>query len=233
MNYGVILAAGNGTRVKGYDIPKQFIKLTNVEMIYYPINTFVMTKHIDKVVIVTNKQYLKRTQELVNKYFPDNKNISIIIGGKCRNESLHNAYKHLRDKLHARSEDIVLTHDAARIFVTEAIIKDAISAAKKTKCVANPSIALNDSLCQSKDKNIVVAKREEFVQSQTPQTIQMGLLDKIFKKKYDKAIFENSDLCKLAEMNNIKIVLTKGSKTNFKVTDNSDLLIAKLLASIL
>ena len=34
-------------------------------------------------------------------------------------------------------------------------------------------------------------------------------------------------------INNIKIVLTKGSKMNFKVTDNNDLLIAKLLASIL
>ncbi len=234
MNYGIILAGGNGTRINGYDVPKQFIKLTDVEMIFYPINTFVMTKYVDKVVVVTNKEYLKQTKELVNKFFPGNESISIITGGKSRNESLHNAFKHLRDKLKARDDDIILTHDAARIFVTEKIIKDAIAVAKKSQCVANPSIPLNDSLCQSNDKKeISVPKREDFSLSQTPQTIQFKLLKKIFNNKYDKTLFENCDLCKLAEINKIKIIPSLGSKLNFKVTDNNDLLIAKLLASIL
>ena len=51
MNSAVIVAGGTGSRMEG-DIPKQFIKLKEEEILSYSVTTFLNHPQIGEVVIV-------------------------------------------------------------------------------------------------------------------------------------------------------------------------------------
>ena len=78
MNIGIILAAGKGKRF-GTEIAKQFCYLNNKMIIDYSILAFENSKNIDKIMIVTSKEWFKK---IANRY---PKHI-VVEGGETRQE---------------------------------------------------------------------------------------------------------------------------------------------------
>lgn len=64
MNIAVVLAGGVGART-GLEIPKQFYKIRDKEILSYTLTAFEKSEKIDKIVIVSLEEYFEKIDEIV------------------------------------------------------------------------------------------------------------------------------------------------------------------------
>jgi 2-C-methyl-D-erythritol 4-phosphate cytidylyltransferase/2-C-methyl-D-erythritol 2,4-cyclodiphosphate synthase len=192
--------AGSGTRL-GLDINKMMYKVNNKRLYQYPLEKF-LSLGLD-VILVTNETDYNTVLEETKGI----KNLIVVKGGKTRNESVKNALVHVKTKR-------VMIHDAARVLVSEQIIKDCLNNNSDLYYVCIP---LKDTIRTSDNKTL---NRSELLSVQTPQG---GLTELFFKYNDlsttdDISSFENLDY---------KIDKINGSDYNFKLTTKFDLEILK------
>lgn len=196
----ILLMAGSGTRL-GLDINKMMYKVNNKRLYQYPLEKF-LSLGLD-VILVTNETDYNTVLEETKGI----KNLIVVKGGKTRNESVKNALVHVKTKR-------VMIHDAARVLVSEQIIKDCLNNNSDLYYVCIP---LKDTIRTSNNKTL---NRSELLSVQTPQ----GGLTELFLKYNDLSTtddissFENLDY---------KIDKINGSDYNFKLTTKFDLEILK------
>ena len=80
MNFAIIVAAGQGKRM-GKNTNKVFLLLLSKPMIYYTLKTFQDCNLIDEIVVVAQKNDIKKINEIKSKY-NFNKIKNIVEGGK-------------------------------------------------------------------------------------------------------------------------------------------------------
>ena len=83
--YGVVLAGGKGTRMGNVEKPKQFMEIGDKPIIVHTIEKFVANTQFEKVLVLSPKQWIKHTQDLVRKYIPGSDHVVVIEGGSTRN----------------------------------------------------------------------------------------------------------------------------------------------------
>ncbi len=228
MNIALILAAGKGTRVKSSRIPKQFMLINKKPLIAYTLESFQNQPEIDKILLVTNKEYLLTMQEICCKYKID-KLCGIIKGGSTRKESVYNGLMYLKSNK-TQDEDIILIHDGARALVSNDIIKDNINSCLKYNAVTTviPSQDTIISSCKG-DTLDATLNREELYQVQTPQTFKFELILKAHENALN--LKQNiTDDTKLVKLLNKDVHLVLGSTLNFKITTDEDVKIFEFLS---
>ncbi len=211
MNSAIIVAAGSGSRL-GSDIPKQFINLDNKKSILnICVETFKMNKLIDEIIIVVLEEWL----ETIKKEF---KYCKVVVGGKSRSESSIIGLNNCSEKCVN-----VLIHDAARPFVTKKIISECIKNLKKYEAVI-PVLSSSDSLILEETNQLSYLNRNKIKIIQTPQAFKFSNFFPVTENIKDNA----DDFSVVYKINpNINYTFIKGDKLNFKITDQSDLNIAK------
>ncbi len=224
MNIACILAAGSGTRFhNANNIPKQFVEICNQPIVIYTIEKFINHPQIDKVLVVCHDEWISY---LMN--FPCMKNPKVFVttGGENRNLSLQCALNYMQEHFTMNDEDIILTHDGVRMFVTNKIIDDNILATKKFNGIGT-YVPTNDTIAIIDDCYVTnIPKRDSLMNAQTPQTFKYNLLKQIFTN----SIEDTSDLCALVmSKTKTKIGIVKGSYQNFKITNEYDFLLASEL----
>ena len=119
----ILLAGGYGKRLSS-TINKQMIKVNGITVLEKSIINFQNYLPNTPIQIVTNKENIKITNEIAEKfnlYYP-------IIGGKERQLSVFNALKHLKKS----SPRYVLVHDSARPIISKEVL-NALIQFKKTR----------------------------------------------------------------------------------------------------
>ncbi len=229
MNYAIILGAGSGTRVKSSKVPKQFIELNDKPIFIHTIEKFIMNQYIDTIIFVCKDDWIDYANASVNKHLHEFKNnIFIIAGGDSRNGSIFNGLKFLSENFKMNKGDIIFTHDSVRIFVSDKIINENFKKAKNGFVVDTCVKATDTLVCSKSGINVdSIPERSSYWNGQTPQTLNYDLLNKIYQNEYDERIFKTTDLCKLAELSNIKIIIAEGDYFNIKITTDFDLKLAK------
>ena len=136
MNFGGILAGGSGTRMGKTDLPKQFLSLGQKPIIIHTIEQFLISTNIDEIVVAVPQNWISYTEDIINRYCKDKK-IHVIQGGATRNETIMNVCNYIQN-ISPNEENIVVTHDAVRPFITQRIIKENIEMfrAYKKKCLS-------------------------------------------------------------------------------------------------
>ena len=122
MVIALIFAGGTGSRMNS-NVPKQFLKIKNKPILAYTIEKFNNHKTVDKIILVTNKEYFDETLKIVNKY-KFSKVISVIPGGSTAIESQYLGL--LECKKIFNSNCLVLLHDGVRPFVNKKTIDECI-----------------------------------------------------------------------------------------------------------
>ena len=117
MIYGIILAAGSGSRMK-IKQKKQFLVINNKPVIEYSIDKFLSIKKINKTIIVINEsdknnKTIKTLQKKYNNYISKDK-LCFVVGGKERYNSVFNAISFIDKCYGIKTNDKVLIHDSAR-----------------------------------------------------------------------------------------------------------------------
>lgn len=233
MNIGIILAGGVGSRLQSSLIPKQFVEIDKKPIIWHTVEKFLITPEIDYVIISCHPQWISFVENLIQEKNLNNK-VFVFEGGSNRNESIENGIKFIQNKFVTEINDdsIIVTHDAVRMFVDSKIIQDNIKACKEKQYdVVDTVVPATDTIVISENKNSIddIPERSFYFQGQTPQTTSWKIIKEIYKNQKESSFYKICDLCKLAKLNNNSIGLVNGSYFNFKITNDFDLKMAKIL----
>lgn len=211
MNIALIVFAGSGSRINS-DIPKQFIKINDIELVVYTIKKFNENPHIDEINLVTSKEYIPYVESFKEKYSLE-KVSKVIEGGATRQESVRKGL----EALDLDEDDNVLIHDGDRPLVSHAIINQAIDYLGEFE-VTCPYITLDEAIEDISNSGRRYVLNGEEVHIQTPQSFRFGLIK---NKHIDKKELEVNDDISLVDPSTVKFY--KGDKLNFKVTTMEDL----------
>lgn len=230
MIYGVVLAGGIGSRMGNVEKPKQFLHIGDRPIIVHTVEKFCVNCKIDKVIVLCPEQWISYTKDLLKKHMNTMDKISIIAGGKTRNDTIMNAIFYIEENYGLDEETIVITHDAVRPFVTHRIIEENIAAVEKyTAC--DTVIPATDTIVESMDNEIIsqIPDRSKYYQGQTPQSFKA----KKFKDLYNSLTEDEkkilTDAAKVFVIKGEKVVLVQGETFNIKVTYPYDLQLAETL----
>jgi 2-C-methyl-D-erythritol 4-phosphate cytidylyltransferase / 2-C-methyl-D-erythritol 2,4-cyclodiphosphate synthase len=208
----IILAGGNSHRFKS-NIGKPYQKIAGKSLIEINVNKARLFKEVKKIILVYNKKDLKRVRALKLK------NIQLIAGGSNRQQSTYNALKFLNNK---KSISKVLIHDVARPNFSIKLFSSIMKNMKKFRAVV-PKIHIQDAVKQiidsSNEEYIVGKKRDNLFLTQTPQAFNFNEIYKLHKSNSLK--YKDDDISLYVDLNKVKFI--DGEKSNFKITDKSDL----------
>ena len=229
MIYAGILAGGTGTRMGISNMPKQFLDLGNKPIIIHTIEKFLLEPEIEKIVVGVHEDWISHADDLVEEYISTFKDrIIIVAGGSDRNTTIGNIIRAIDDYKELTDEDIVITHDSVRPFITLRIIKDNIRLAKECDAV-DTLVEAVDTIVESTNGEYItnIPNRAHYYQGQTPQSFRC----KDFLSLYNSLTSEEkqilTDACKIFVIKGKEVALAKGEYSNLKITTVTDLKIAK------
>lgn len=228
MIFASILAGGSGERMGSTEKPKQFLQLGEKPILIHTIEKFILNDGIDEIIVLTPKEWINYTSDIVKKYIP-NENIAIIESGDLRIDTVKNAMNYINEK-YPSGENILITHDAVRPFVSHRIIDENIEAAVKHGA-CNTIIPATDTIVQSAEGEFVdeIPDRAQLYQGQTPQSFKLDLLNALYDKLDETQRKTLTDACKIFTLNDIPVAIVKGDVSNIKITYPHDLKVANFI----
>lgn len=212
MNIALIVFAGSGSRIHS-DLPKQFIRINDIEMVVYTIKKFNENPNIDEIVLVTAKEYVPYVESIVAKY-ELNKVVKIVEGGDTRQDSVRLGL----EAIDYDKDDNILIHDGDRPLVSNAIINNALHHLQEYKAVC-PILDKNERYAEISNCGRQATVDNKSVDIQTPQGFKFALIK---QAHIDKKYQEFADDIGLVELE-VEVKYFDGEKDNFKVTEDRDL----------
>ena len=230
MIYAEILAGGSGTRMGHTELPKQFLMLGDKPIFIHTVEQFLFNKRVDKILICTPEAWISYTKDTLKKYLKDTTNIYVVKGGSDRNGSIINGCNFIKENFGFNNDDVVLTHDAVRPFLTQRIIDDNIDGAIKYGAV-DTVVEAFDTIVYSTDGEIIkdIPIRDHMFQGQTPQSFNINLLMEFFDSLTADEMNILTDACKALVIKGNNVHLVKGEVYNMKITTLYDLKVANSL----
>ncbi|HIX42661.1 MAG TPA: 2-C-methyl-D-erythritol 4-phosphate cytidylyltransferase [Candidatus Kurthia intestinigallinarum] len=227
MIYAGILAGGKGTRMGNVPMPKQFLTLNDKAIIIHTLEKFILNNRLDKIFIAVPKDWVQYTRDLVKKHQLDLPKVEVIQGGADRNDTIMNVIAAIDNQNGLNDDDILVTHDAVRPFLTHRIIEQNIDAGLEFGSVDTVIEAI-DTIVESQDGEFItqIPVRSHMFQGQTPQTFNIKKLQELYNSlsQDEKEIL--TDACKIFAIKGEKVKLVRGESYNIKVTTPYDLNVA-------
>jgi 2-C-methyl-D-erythritol 4-phosphate cytidylyltransferase len=219
----LIPAAGSGNRMESA-IKKPYLLLAGRPILYHTLAAFDRAPSVARIIIAVSPGEEDRCETEVVRKFPFKKNITIIAGGKKRQDSV-------RRLLEQVSEDmpLVLIHDGARPLITADLIARALAETEKWQATV-AAVPVKDTIQATDEEGFVreTLPREQLWSIQTPQTFALQLI----REAHCKAIregFVGTDEGSLVKRLGKPVKIIMGAYDNIKVTTPEDLIIAEAL----
>lgn len=222
----ILLLAGNGTRIyQEIQIKKQFFPINHRELYLYALDSLLQSNLFQRIVLVIDNEDQERiVSNLKTKIeIPDETEISIVYGGKDRNESVYHGLVSLKD---IKGEFAVYIHDAARPLIQEETLLQLHEEIQKHDALTLV-LPMHDSVLKEKNGKITYVDRKNMYRVLTPQVFDYHKILSIYEGGYDK---KDTDDFKKAVVNGLDCKLIRGAAMNFKVTEIDDL---QLLESVI
>ena len=211
----VIVAGGRGVRAGG-EVPKQYRHIGRDPVIRSALAAFAGHPQIEAVQPVIHAEdeaaFQAATAGLTGLRTP-------VPGGASRQASVYAGLKALR----GQGPDIVLIHDAARPFVSRALIERAIAAGSEYGA-AVPAIAVADTVKKVDARGTITATidRSELRIVQTPQAFSYNLIVDAHGRAARSDRSDFTDDAALAEWAGHRVNVFPGDTANVKLTTNED-----------
>jgi 2-C-methyl-D-erythritol 4-phosphate cytidylyltransferase/2-C-methyl-D-erythritol 2,4-cyclodiphosphate synthase len=212
MIIALITAAGKGLRMgEFHDVPKQYLPLGGIPMLYHSVKPFIDHPKIDKVfVIISESEIDLYTDAVAGLDLPDP-----IIGDNTRQNSVRNGLNYIKQF----NPDYVLIHDAARPFINKKIISSIVNELQNSRAVI-PAIPIDDTIKKCANGKILwTVERSDLWRAQTPQGFVYDDISKYHNMYTDKIFTDDSSLYEYA---GVDVTIVPGSQNNFKVTNYDD-----------
>ena len=214
-NIAVVLAAGNGTRM-GIDKSKLLIEIGGKTVIERSVAVFENMAEIDEIIVVCRECDVERFSELLPQ-----DNITFVIGGKTRQESVKNAVETIDDC------DYIIIHDGARPLVTPETVVKTLDEAQIRKATATGVYVKDTVKVVDENLNIVgTPNRKNLVLIQTPQIFDFATYKQALKKAEEEGR-DYTDDCQLVENIGVECGVVIGEYENIKITTKGDVPMAE------
>uniref|UniRef100_UPI002FD1D237 2-C-methyl-D-erythritol 4-phosphate cytidylyltransferase n=1 Tax=Wolbachia endosymbiont of Pentidionis agamae TaxID=3110435 RepID=UPI002FD1D237 len=215
----LIVAAGVGSRCNTI-LPKQYVKLSGNPVLFHTIKKFLTNEFYVKVVINKDHEAFYSEVELL---IHDTKLLKPVCGGKSRQESVRLGLESLREE----NPDYVIIHDACRPFVSNILIDKLVRSMNyDSKSIGVvPVLRVEDTVSLVNDSGLIESTicREEIRAVQTPQIFYFA--DLLSCHQLANVLFTDDSSLMLA--NKRYITTIQGEKSNFKLTTEEDMKMAK------
>ena len=214
----VLVAAGSSTRM-GFD--KLSFDLGGETVLHRSIRAFEQCPLVSEIVLAAGKNRAFVEQQAADCTKP----VKIVSGGATRAESARNGVR-------AAEGDLVAVHDAARPFVSQAVIAAALEAAAACGAAA-PAVPVKDTIkaAQQGDGRVVpehctvqsTPDRSTLYAVQTPQCFDRAEYLAALKELDETKARLVTDDCSLFELTGRTVRLSQGDYANLKITTREDL----------
>ncbi len=229
--YGIIVAGGMGTRM-GTATKKQYLPLGDMPVLSRTIQVFDQCSLIDQMLLVVSEDDVSFCQENIIAPFGFCTPVSLIAGGKSRQESVYNGLVAARQMAGSEKDkkQIVMVHDGVRPLVRDSLIRACVGKALDTgACIpVLPSPDTVKFLDAGKRRVWGTLDRKSIGLAQTPQAFDMDILWAAFLHAR-KTKFTGTDEASLLEHAGKMVSIVAGHPENIKITTMSDLTFARYL----
>lgn len=228
--FAMVLAGGQGTRMGNVEKPKQFMEIGGKPIIVHTVEKFAMYEEFEAIIVLSPKQWINHTADLIRKNIPDSSRIVVIQGGDTRNETVMNGIRYIEEH-HCLDEDtVIVTHDSVRPFLSHRIIQENIRLGMQYDA-CDTVIPAVDTITVSEDGEIIseIPNRAKMYQGQTPQTFKAKKLKELYEglTEDEKAVL--TDACKIMVLKGIDVHMIAGEVSNIKITYPHDLKVAEIM----
>lgn len=225
MNYAVVFAGGVGSRMKGAQVPKQFLEVGGKSIIIRTILNFENNDNIDGICVICIESWIDKLKTMLVE-----ENIKkvkwVVPGGQTGQQSIYGGLKAIYDDSANPSEDIVLISDGVRPFLGENIIEKNIECVKKhgtsvTVCpVAETIVEINEN---GEIENI--PQRSKCYLSKAPQGFYLDQIISAHNKAIDENRFDCTNSAELMRRYGHRIYTVEDNDFNIKITTPMDYLL--------
>jgi 2-C-methyl-D-erythritol 4-phosphate cytidylyltransferase len=221
----VVAAAGRGRRLGALQ-PKAFLPLGNRPLYLHCLKVLNNSPDINEIILVVPKGNLRSVKAQVpqSKF---RKLKRIVAGGPTRSASVYEGLKAV-----SSHTDYVIIHDGARPFLTQQLIKDTLSKARRFGA-AVAGVPVNFTV-KEVDSNLNVKltlRRNRLWEVQTPQAFKKDLITEAYQRALRDKISAVDD-ASLVERLGKEVKIVWGSYNNIKITTPEDLILAEALMGI-
>lgn len=217
----LIVAAGRGLRA-GADAPKQYRQLGGVPVLCRTLAPFLAESRIGTVLVVTGVGDGARYDDAIGR-LPDSDRARLALpvdGGETRQDSVRAGLEALAAAGFAGN---VLVHDAARPFVSPALIERALAACLD-HVAAIPTLAVTDTVKRIDAGGLVeeTLPREQLAWVQTPQAFAFSTLLDAHRAALDAEAGGFTDDSAIMEWAGHRVATFAGDPMNLKLTYPGD-----------
>ncbi|MDR1990076.1 MAG: 2-C-methyl-D-erythritol 4-phosphate cytidylyltransferase [Acidobacteriaceae bacterium] len=222
----IIAAGGRGLRLGGA-VPKQLLAVQGKPLLERSVDLFLGHPLVDEIVVALPAEFVDNPPPYL---IGTRKRVRIVAGGARRQDSVARAFAAVD-----RAADIIVIHDAARPFASEALVERTIRAASESGA-ALAAMAARDTVKLAARKVNASAPsmvettipREDVYLAQTPQAFRHEVLREALA--LSERDVDATDEAMLAERAGYPVQLVEGESSNIKVTVPDDLPMADAIA---
>ena len=209
----ILLMAGKGRRMN-YKENKILMEIDNKPLFMYPLNTF-FSLGVEVICVIS-----KDDEDKIVPLLP--KGVKYTYGGVERGDSVYNGLK-------LSTGDYVLIHDAARALISKECINKIISNIDNNRAILT-YLSVKDTIKEKKEDKLITLNREALVAAATPQCASREILLNAYEKAKSDNLHFTDDIALIEKYYpNIKIDLIEANPEDFKITNQLDYQLAKLL----
>ena len=219
----IIVAAGRGRRA-GEGLPKQYRRLGERTVLGHTLEAFLSHDAIAAVICAIHRDDRVLYEDVVHSLEPRlaDKLLSPAEGGESRQDSVRAALEAVTS-VDMMSDRLCLVHDAARPFVSRALVDRAISAGA-SHGAAVPGTAVTDTIRRigHNDDVYETLDRAQLRAIQTPQAFRLGPLLAAHRAAADAETSSLTDDGSVMEWFGVPVHVFEGDPLNIKLTDPAD-----------
>ncbi len=211
----VVVAAGKGERL---GTPKQFLLLGGIPLLLWSVRAMVEHPSVGEVVVVLPAGMVESPPGWLVGV-----GVRWCAGGGTRRESAGRGIDAV-----SSDSDLVLIHDAARPFVTAAVIERVVAAAAD-EGAALPVLPVVDTIKRLESGTVMeTVDRSRLARAQTPQGFRAQLIREVhvWAERTSRAASDDAALC---EVQGYRVVAVEGDPHNVKITTAEDFALAEWL----
>ncbi len=205
--------------------PKQFRLIAGVPMLLRAVRPFAQHQLVRQIVVALPPPVAAGPPEWLASLRGER--LKLVAGGASRTASVRAALSELDPECRT-----VLVHDAARPFVVPETIDAVIRTARETGAV--PAVPVSDTLKQvdaGSARIVGTTDRAGLWRAQTPQGFPRDMLEAGFQVAESRGYETFTDESSMVEAAGFAVRVVRDSAWNLKITTESDLALAELMAA--
>ncbi len=230
-NIALILAGGTGERMHAV-VPKQYMEIDGETVLLHTMKAFQQHPLIHEIYLVCMPEWETFVRAEAAKAGIDKLSGILPAGTSCY-ASACNGIKYLAKTI-KEPNAIVLVHDAVRPLITQDVISRNIAVCL-THGNAITALQSHEAYLVTEDGNTSDAfrPREGLMRAQTPHTFPLATLSQMLELARQQGIRKSQSIFTLAgELGIAPLHIARGDLRNFKITEQSDILIYRALRSL-